>query len=324
MLILRSWNAKLDMGDPKDHKKHAEWRAKLRAANLGKKQSAETRAKLSKAGKGRSPSPETRAKLSKANRGKKRTPEQCAWMSAQRRGKGPKSLSPEHRRKIGLANTGRKVSAATRLKISIANTGHKDTPEQRRRKSEAHKGMKHKKETIAKIVAVHRGRERSAETRARISASLQGKKMPPVTKEHRANLSKALIGKVRTLAMREASSRVRSRRHLGVAANSIIYIMRNNDYVRTGRKGGRLKVGQSKTPKRRRIAIKAAGIPLDSKNPIWRKDSDIEILFQRRVKYTNDAELEIQQELNTYFETTSKPFSQVLPIVNEICDRWDG
>ena len=68
------------------------------------------------------PTAETRAKISAANSGKKRTPEQCARISAMNLGR---VLSPETCAKMSAAKTGRKLSPTHRAKISEGQRGKK-------------------------------------------------------------------------------------------------------------------------------------------------------------------------------------------------------
>ena len=114
-----------DGGDGVDNSS-SETRAKLSAANKGKKTSPETRAKLSAAMKGKKHSPETIAKISAAkkgennpnygksphNKGKKTSPETRAKQSAAKKGK------PSH-------NKGKSPSLETKAKISAALKGKK-------------------------------------------------------------------------------------------------------------------------------------------------------------------------------------------------------
>ena len=93
--------------------------------------------------------------------------------------------SPETRRKCSERNrgnkycVGRKLSDATKNRIGRANKGKR-------------KGIRRDQKSIAKTVAAHLGAKRSEETRRRISEARLGKKMPPRTEEHRANLSRAM------------------------------------------------------------------------------------------------------------------------------------
>jgi hypothetical protein len=77
-------------------------------------QSPETRAKISAANKGRKATPETRAKISAAHKGKKRTAEHRAKISAAQKGK---KHTPETRALFRIVNAGRKISPEHRAKI---------------------------------------------------------------------------------------------------------------------------------------------------------------------------------------------------------------
>lgn len=98
------------------HNKSEEHRAKISAANKGKKRSDATKRKMSAAKigkKGKKLSEETKAKISAARKGKKFTAEHRAKISAAKigkKGKKPwnkgKKLSAEHRAKISAAQIG--------------------------------------------------------------------------------------------------------------------------------------------------------------------------------------------------------------------------
>ena len=85
-----------------------------------------TRAKISAANKGRKHSEETRAKMSAARRGRKHTPESIAKIRAAKQ-----NISAEIRAKISAANKGRKFSAEARAKMSAAKKGRKLSTEHR-------------------------------------------------------------------------------------------------------------------------------------------------------------------------------------------------
>lgn len=102
----------------------------LTPGNKGKKTSEEVRKKLSIAHKGL-PSGnkgnkypiETRRKISERQKGipkAPRTAEHCANLSKAQLGQKRSPLSEEHRRKVVLANKGRKVLPETRLRMSAA------------------------------------------------------------------------------------------------------------------------------------------------------------------------------------------------------------
>lgn len=124
-----------------------------------------------------------RAKLRAANFGKKRPPEFCAKMSLINAGK---TLSPEHRAKIAASskgriftaeqrakliahNTGRVYSAETRAKISVGKKGKKHSLESRANMGVHRKGKKHSLESCLKMSLAQKGRIFSDETRAKMS-----------------------------------------------------------------------------------------------------------------------------------------------------------
>lgn len=61
------------------------------------------------------------------------------------------TLSPEHRKKIGDTQRGKKLSEEHRRKISEVQRGRKPTDETRKRLSEARKGKHHSEETLRKL-----------------------------------------------------------------------------------------------------------------------------------------------------------------------------
>lgn len=112
----------------------------------------------------------------------------------------------ETRKKISLANKGRKRSPETRIKMSRSHKGKKLSLKHRANMSIAQKGRKHSPETRAKISASNTGAKNhnfgqplDAETRAKLSAALKGEKNPNFGKktspEVRAKLSAARKGK---------------------------------------------------------------------------------------------------------------------------------
>mgnify|MGYP003670933698 CR=1 FL=1 len=113
-------------------------------------------------------SEETRAKLSAAQKGKKLTPENRAKLLAANKGK---KLTPETRAKIGAAQKGRKMSPENRAKLLAANKGRKMSPENRAKMSAVNKGKKYTPETRAKIGAAHKGKKVTPESRAKMSAA---------------------------------------------------------------------------------------------------------------------------------------------------------
>jgi len=80
------------------------------------------------------------------------------WFGKKR---GP--LTPEWRRKIGLAQIGKEMSEESRKKISASSMGKKGTY--------GHKGRKHSEETKRRIALKKTGKKHSLETRKRMSDS---------------------------------------------------------------------------------------------------------------------------------------------------------
>jgi len=103
-----------------------EHKAKIGAANTGKKHTAEARAKISAAVRRRVITDETRKKLSaalmghKRNVGHKHTEEHKSRISAALKGR---TITDEHKAKITAAKMGHKHTAETRAKIGLANKG---------------------------------------------------------------------------------------------------------------------------------------------------------------------------------------------------------
>ena len=128
--------------------KHQSLRAKEknRQAHLGKKQSAEIIEKRIAPLRGKHLSPEHRKKIGDANRGRV-----CG-----------DRLSDDGRRRISEASRGRVVSESTRKKIRLANLGRKLTVEHRQKLSESHKGQP----------SYWQGKHRDIETRQKISNTL--------------------------------------------------------------------------------------------------------------------------------------------------------
>lgn len=128
-----------------------ETRARISAAQRGRKRSPEHVAKVAAAHRGRKLSDEHRAKLSESHRGQRQSAETIARRAAALTGRKrvappapgirinlrPKKLrqivSPEARKRITdavrAANTGRRLPAEQRMKISAANMGRLLSPE---------------------------------------------------------------------------------------------------------------------------------------------------------------------------------------------------
>lgn len=103
-----------------------------------------------------------------------------------------KKLSKEHKANISVGLTGRVDSEETIKKRSESNTGKKRTEEQKLR-------MSQKQKELAALVTS----EQRAERAAKASAKLKGKSTGPKSDEHKAKLSKALIGKTKGIAKSE-------------------------------------------------------------------------------------------------------------------------
>jgi group I intron endonuclease len=108
--------------------------------------------------RGRTLTPEHRAKIGASSRGKPRSPETRARISAAQKGK---KLSPEHIEKLREWFKRRKmtpehIAALTRGRV-IAVTGKSLSPEHRAKISSAHIGMTLSAETRAKISSTKRG-----------------------------------------------------------------------------------------------------------------------------------------------------------------------
>ena len=163
-----------------------ETRAKQSAAHIGNKRSlgfkhtAETKRKQSKAhmGKKRGPhSAETKKKISMANTGKKHSSETIAKQIERQTGKKKRPHSAETKRKISAGNTGKKRSPELRARLSVALMGNKNSL-----------GCKPTAEARAKQSAAQMGKKHSPETREKISISNRGQKRSP---EARANMRAA-------------------------------------------------------------------------------------------------------------------------------------
>lgn len=116
--------------------------------------------------------PETREKLRLANIGK--------------------TLSDEHRAKIGASNLGKTITLETREKLRAANTGRSHSQEARKKIGAAHVGIARPDWVRAKISAAHIGKKISDESRAKMSVSHKG---VPIPKEVRVKISEALTGR---------------------------------------------------------------------------------------------------------------------------------
>lgn len=117
-----------------------ETRAKLSAANKGKKRSAETRAKVSAARKGKKFGPEMRAVWSRAQTGRKHSE------ATLQKFRGRKHTD-ETKKKIAAAHLGIPRSEDTKEKLRQANLGHSPSEETRQKQREAMTGHKASEET---------------------------------------------------------------------------------------------------------------------------------------------------------------------------------
>jgi hypothetical protein len=131
--------------------------------------------------KGIPPSEETRKKLSIANIGKKQTDESNEKRAIASKGR---THSVEARSKCSAANLGKKRSAETKLKIGIASRKRVTSLETRKKISEASKRRKHSVETRAKISEANRKRVVTDETRLKLSNRI-------FSDEHKQKISEA-------------------------------------------------------------------------------------------------------------------------------------
>jgi hypothetical protein len=136
-------------------------------------------------GEGRSEpiSAEHKAKIGAANRGKRHTDEYRARMSARFKGR---KIPQEAVEKVRAALKGRKQSPELVEKRRQALLGKRRTPEQRAASSAARKGKPLAPHATANAAIVNRGKPRSAETRAKISAGQKAR--PPRSDEEIARL----------------------------------------------------------------------------------------------------------------------------------------
>lgn len=137
-------------------------------SQIGKKISEEHKEILRQVNKVRLRTPEERQKLSASKKGK------STWVKG-------RHLSEEHKRKIGLANSGKKPSEGTIAKRLETIRGRKSTEEQKKKISSglklaysegrrtSRKGKIHSAETRQKISEANKGRIVSEETKKKIS-----------------------------------------------------------------------------------------------------------------------------------------------------------
>lgn len=134
--------------------------------------SDETRAKIS--ARSKAMSAVSRAKIGAANRGKRHSPETLERMRISQTGKKRTAETVERVRAALLARG--PVSAETRRKIAASNMGKVPTQEHRDKIAKAHKGRAASQETRAKMSISARSKPPvTDETRAKLSAACVGK-----------------------------------------------------------------------------------------------------------------------------------------------------
>ena len=116
-------------------------RAKMRAAQTGRKHTAATRAKIGAASKGHTKSAATLEKMSASM---KSSPAAMEWVY-----------------RLIASNRGRKHTAATRAKISAAMQGHAVSTETLEKISAAQKGRRKSPDVVARMTAAQRKRRMS-------------------------------------------------------------------------------------------------------------------------------------------------------------------
>lgn len=141
----------------------AETRAKIAAANRGRKQSSEERARRSAALRGRKLAAEHVARSAASRRGMKLSPKHVASLSASHKGKGP---SAAHMERLCSLATGRTCAEETRAKIGAGNRGRKPSAAALLRSCEARRGRPLDAEHRAKISEGCRGEN----SRSRLTA----------------------------------------------------------------------------------------------------------------------------------------------------------
>ncbi len=106
--------------------------------------------------RGISPSEESRKKMSKAQKKVHTNPEIIKKMVETRKVRGNYKHTEEQKRKISLANKGRKVSEETRKKISLAQKKVWANPEVKERMRKIWTGRKHSEESKRKMGEAHK------------------------------------------------------------------------------------------------------------------------------------------------------------------------
>lgn len=128
----------------------AETRAKLRAANLGKKQSAATKAKISAALKGR-----------RGNNRKSGFCHSAKTIEKMRVAAAGRRISEETKRKLRIANLGKKHSPKTKAKMSLSRIGN--------RNGAGGRGVKRSEKTIVRMSLAQIGKTVSTATRRKLA-----------------------------------------------------------------------------------------------------------------------------------------------------------
>ena len=129
---------------------------------------------LKEGGKSGIPVEETRKKMSLAHKGV--------------------PLSSSHRKAIGQGNKGRKISLETKEKLRIFHTGLEHSEVSRQKMSDAHKGKKHSEETKRKMSLAKKGKPKGPHSPERIEKMRIARTGKKFSLEHRANISKGLLG----------------------------------------------------------------------------------------------------------------------------------
>jgi group I intron endonuclease len=126
------------------------------------------------------PCEETRKRMSLAQLGKKHTEESKEKMRLNNLGK---KLTQETKDKIGAAHKGKKTGAETKKKMSLAQIGKKHSAETRKKISEVQKGKKVSDETKEKIRVAQTGKPLSAKAKQKISKARKGMVFSEETKQ---------------------------------------------------------------------------------------------------------------------------------------------
>lgn len=132
--------------------------------------------------------------------GTKHSIETRAKMSATRKGKKPPPFTEEHKQHIRSAKTGYKHSIESRGRMSVARRGRKLSPEHRQKLRAILTVRNRSPENRAKVSAARIGTKMSVESCRKRSLAMKGRKLPPRTKEHAANISSALRERYRKTA----------------------------------------------------------------------------------------------------------------------------